>query len=72
MDDTLDLPRFFRMVQAKNVMSAEDERARYFKDGQLTMPDKGASDAAKARYRELLVTWTEHDRLLDELREDSE
>lgn len=44
LDDTLDLLRFWRMIEAKSIMSIEDFRKRYHA-GKEKEPGKGDSDA---------------------------
>jgi hypothetical protein len=52
--DDIDILRFWRMVEAKSVMSSEDERKRYFEGNTEDKPD-----ARK------LAQWAEHDNLLE-------
>ena len=62
--DGMDLPRFWRMVQAKSIMAAEDTRRRQ-RDG-----EKPPQPSDKARYREAQRHWAtikRNDELLAQL-----
>lgn len=52
--DDIDILRFWRMVQAKSIMSSEDERKRYFEGSTKEKPDP-----------DKIAQWAEHDRLLE-------
>ena len=61
--DELDLLRFWRMIEAKSIMAAEDERQRLF-DG-APQPTKIDGDRWR-RYQRQMKMVAEHDQLLDE------
>ena len=63
MDHDLDILRFWRMVQAKRIMQAEDDRKGWLSDGSKA-PDSKASAAVKQHHQDNLAMWLEHDRLI--------
>lgn len=65
LDDDLDLLRFFRMVQAKNIMSVEDARQVFFDGG--SKPPDAQNRTARRQYAENVKRWAEHDALIKRL-----
>lgn len=66
--DNMDILRFFRMVEAKRIMTAEDLRAQN-QDGDYVEPDKKAPKARRREWLNNVRTWVKHDKLLDEFDE---
>lgn len=63
--DDMDILRFFRMVEAKRIMAAEDLRAQN-QDGDYVEPDKKAPKARRREWFNNVMTWVKHDKLLDD------
>ena len=62
LDNSLDLLRFWRMVEAKSAMAAEDERRRFMSgDSKPPKPDDGERFRQHQRNA---ATWARHDELL--------
>lgn len=64
MDDSLDILRFWRMIEAKSIISAEDERKRFLDGSQK--PPKPGDGARWQQHKRHAAKWAEHDELLKE------
>jgi hypothetical protein len=62
LDDSLDLLRFWRMVEAKSVMSVEDERRRFMSGD--TKPPKPQDGERFRQYERNMKAIARHDELM--------
>ena len=62
LDDRLDMLRFLRMIEAKDIMAAEDARTRFFDNG--AKPPEPGNQYAYQQYLDNLRKWADHDELI--------
>ncbi|MCB0043283.1 MAG: hypothetical protein KDE23_26525 [Caldilinea sp.] len=62
LDDSLDILRLWRMIEAKGIIDAEDDRQRLH-DGTLKAPSKKDGERWRQHQRKVAM-WAEHDRLM--------
>jgi len=60
--DDMDLLRFWRMVEAKGIIAAEDARRQFF-SGDAKAPQKSEGERYRQHQRNV-AKWADHDRLL--------